>query len=250
MMLKVFRKIRQKLLKDNKTGAYLKYAIGEILLVVIGILIALQVNNWNEGRKQAFQNRQYLTTLSAEIENNIENLTAYEKKLKEQADSTYYYLELVNGDIQPSGTRIVRLTSEVGPILSISITKSVISNLSASGILESVQDEELKRLLPSITKSYEDIEKSYATAYDHWINLLRPYYNEHGDLLKMYSKTSRYKLPESGYSPDINAFYKNRYFSGLLSIRLLNNRNLDRRTCDVITNLESVNAQIKNFLNH
>ena len=51
-MIKFFRKIRQNLLSEGKTGKYFKYAIGEIVLVVIGILIALQINNWNEGRKQ------------------------------------------------------------------------------------------------------------------------------------------------------------------------------------------------------
>jgi len=50
-MLKFFRKIRQNLIKENKVGNYLKYAIGEILLVVIGILIALQINNANEAHK-------------------------------------------------------------------------------------------------------------------------------------------------------------------------------------------------------
>ena len=50
-MIKFFRKIRQDLLSKGKTGKYLKYAIGEIILVVIGILIALQINNWNEDRK-------------------------------------------------------------------------------------------------------------------------------------------------------------------------------------------------------
>jgi len=50
-MIKFFRKIRQNLLSENKTGKYFKYAIGEIVLVVIGILIALQINNWNEKRK-------------------------------------------------------------------------------------------------------------------------------------------------------------------------------------------------------
>jgi hypothetical protein len=50
-MIKFFRKIRYDLLEKNKTGKYLKYAIGEIVLVVIGILIALQINNWNENRK-------------------------------------------------------------------------------------------------------------------------------------------------------------------------------------------------------
>lgn len=51
-MISFFRKLRQKLLEQNQIGRYLKYALGEILLVVIGILIALQVNNWNENRKQ------------------------------------------------------------------------------------------------------------------------------------------------------------------------------------------------------
>jgi len=50
-MIKFFRKIRQNLLSEGKTSKYFKYAIGEIILVVIGILIALQINNWNEKRK-------------------------------------------------------------------------------------------------------------------------------------------------------------------------------------------------------
>jgi len=51
-MIKFFRKIRQYSVSEGKTGKYFKYAIGEIILVVIGILIALQINNWNELRKQ------------------------------------------------------------------------------------------------------------------------------------------------------------------------------------------------------
>ena len=50
-MFKFFRKIRQQLLSQNKISKYLLYAIGEIVLVVIGILIALSINNWNEDRK-------------------------------------------------------------------------------------------------------------------------------------------------------------------------------------------------------
>lgn len=50
-MIKFFRKIRRDLLSEGKTIYYIKYAIGEIVLVVIGILIALQINNWNENQK-------------------------------------------------------------------------------------------------------------------------------------------------------------------------------------------------------
>ena len=51
-MIPFYRKIRKKLADDNKPMKYLRYTIGEILLVVIGILIALQIKNWNELRKE------------------------------------------------------------------------------------------------------------------------------------------------------------------------------------------------------
>jgi len=62
-MIKFFRKIRQNLLSEGKTGKYFKYAIGEIILVVIGILIALQINNWNQQRILEKQSQQVLLNL-------------------------------------------------------------------------------------------------------------------------------------------------------------------------------------------
>ena len=67
-MIKFFRKIRYDLMEKNKTGKYFKYALGEILLVVIGILIALQINNWNESRKKEQIEKQVLISLFQEIE--------------------------------------------------------------------------------------------------------------------------------------------------------------------------------------
>ena len=66
-MIKIFRKIRQNLLSEGKTGKYLKYAFGEIVLVVIGILIALQINNWNTAKNQERQRQNFLTDLGEEI---------------------------------------------------------------------------------------------------------------------------------------------------------------------------------------
>ena len=59
-MIKFFRKIRYNLMEQNKTGKYFKYAIGEIVLVVIGILIALSINNWNEERKISSEEHKWL----------------------------------------------------------------------------------------------------------------------------------------------------------------------------------------------
>ncbi|MBO6792372.1 MAG: hypothetical protein JJ895_00585 [Balneolaceae bacterium] len=73
-MFKFFRRIRQNLLSDNKITKYLIYSIGEIVLVVIGILIALQVNNWNEDRKELVIEQQILKQLKVEYQNNLDQL--------------------------------------------------------------------------------------------------------------------------------------------------------------------------------
>ena len=71
-MINFFRKTRKKLADDNKPMKYMRYAIGEIVLVVIGILIALQINTWNEERKESVQENQLLKELSLNLQSNIE----------------------------------------------------------------------------------------------------------------------------------------------------------------------------------
>ncbi|WP_431158244.1 DUF6090 family protein [Winogradskyella poriferorum] len=93
-MIKFFRKIRQKLLAENKFSKYLFYAVGEIVLVVIGILIALQINNRNEARKD----RNYETKMLTEISSSLKNDVVYFKEMIKTFDDLYdtsdYFMEL------------------------------------------------------------------------------------------------------------------------------------------------------------
>jgi len=70
-MIKFFRHIRRKLLEEGKLGKYLKYAIGEIVLVVIGILIALQINNWNIKKTEQTKIKEYAQSLIQDLEEDI-----------------------------------------------------------------------------------------------------------------------------------------------------------------------------------
>lgn len=85
-MIKFFRRIRQQLLTDNKFSKYLIYAIGEIVLVVIGIIIALQINNWNGLRKASNAELQLYTSLFEDLktehrrlERNLRSANAYDR---------------------------------------------------------------------------------------------------------------------------------------------------------------------------
>ena len=88
-MFKFFRQIRQKLLHENQFSKYLIYAIGEIVLIVIGIMIALQLNNWNERRKGQLKIDDILKQVQDELTTNIyysnDLLAVYKTKEKDLA---------------------------------------------------------------------------------------------------------------------------------------------------------------------
>ncbi|PIB29182.1 hypothetical protein BFP77_07175 [Maribacter sp. 4U21] len=104
-MIKFFRKIRQNLLSEGKTSKYFKYAIGEIVLVVIGILIALQINDWNQNKKDRKLEQQYYCRLLEDVKQDYSN---YE-----------YSLELLDLRINANNIMIQRLLDDTTPLDSI-----------------------------------------------------------------------------------------------------------------------------------
>jgi len=82
-MLKFFRKIRKNLINQNRFSKYLIYAIGEIILVVIGILIALSINNWNEGRKSRVVELRVLKQIEADLNKTLPQLEGAVKAIQE-----------------------------------------------------------------------------------------------------------------------------------------------------------------------
>ncbi|MDH7914452.1 DUF6090 family protein [Winogradskyella sp. SYSU M77433] len=100
-MIKFFRNIRKKLLNEGKTSKYFKYAIGEIILVVIGILIALQINNWNEKRKQTELGYQYLTEMRYELQDDVVLLDFYINGLKKSIENHEAALKTKNINTLP-----------------------------------------------------------------------------------------------------------------------------------------------------
>ncbi len=85
-MIKVFRKIRQTMIKENKASKYLLYAIGEIILVVIGILIALGINNWNSQNKAKKTETEYYCRIIEDFDIDLENIDQRYTKSEEQIE--------------------------------------------------------------------------------------------------------------------------------------------------------------------
>ncbi|MCK0178881.1 DUF6090 family protein [Flavobacteriaceae bacterium S0862] len=98
-MIKFFRRIRYNLMEQNKTAKYFKYAIGEIILVVIGILIALSINNWNENQNRLKKESVLLTQLKDELIDSYYDIHNDYSVLNQGEISHYKILDYIEQDL-------------------------------------------------------------------------------------------------------------------------------------------------------
>jgi hypothetical protein len=175
-MIKFFRKIRQKLLTENKFSKYLIYAIGEIILVVIGILIALSINNWNDIQKNNNQEILLLKSLKSEFKNNTILFDSIFKNHKTKED---YVLKLININKEPIPFTLLDSILEI-------ITYNYTTNLSStiykssmnSGKIELIKNTELKNRITSFEDQYKDFQEEELIAQELTNNQIIPFIND------------------------------------------------------------------------
>lgn len=128
-MIKFFRQIRFKLMSENNTSKYFKYAFGEILLVVVGILIALGINNWNEGKKSQKNESVLIKKLQEENIINLESIegdTEYRTEIPEIL--TEFNLFLANANLEEQNDSLQYYISEIFRSTSYTFTQSNLIN--------------------------------------------------------------------------------------------------------------------------
>ena len=147
-MLRIFRQIRKSEFMKEKVSKYVLYAVGEILLVVVGILIALQINNWNEGRKEiAFEN-QVLKNLKVELQDNLVELDSIAADIDKVIHALEKVFDLFSSKV--SDTSIDSLDIMLsGALASPNWRPSeyLLNNLKNSGIITDLRSDTLKLLL-------------------------------------------------------------------------------------------------------
>lgn len=176
-MIKFFRRIRYNLMEKNKTGKYLKYAVGEIVLVVIGILIALQINNWNENRKAKEKEVKLLIELKDDLlETKNDLLTDIEKAQQILAATNTIYKAIIENQI--SDTNPFRLST--GYILD---TAMLFPKLSAYEAIQSegitiISNDNLRKRITDFYQLHLKRVAAAETYLEHLNNkVLKPYLN-------------------------------------------------------------------------
>jgi len=149
-MISLFQKIRQNLLLEGKITSYLKYAIGEILLVVIGILIALQINNWNEIRKNQRERIVILNNLKLELTEDFTMLTYTIERLERRKVFADYLYHLITNETKSEGidsTVIVNALMRSGYIYKFVPSFAVYNEIQNSGKLNLIKPDSIKKQL-------------------------------------------------------------------------------------------------------
>ncbi len=157
-MLKFFRKIRLKLLAEGKLKNYIFYAIGEILLVVLGILIALQINTWNEQRKINRAEQIILNDLKIEVAANIQSLEALTNEHRNSLESAKKLRQLFNDQQQLSELSHISVMKLIWSLKGKNyyMEKGILNSILSSGQINAIRNKKLKYLLASLIDVTEE----------------------------------------------------------------------------------------------
>lgn len=211
-MIKLFRNIRQNLLAEGKTTKYFKYAIGEIVLVVIGILIALSINNWNESRKQ---DKQIIKGLSEVRENLIGDSLAIVNTLKLKREDIHIQnqvIQILTND-KPLDSTINKYLGRTIIARNIKLIPNGYNLLKNIGF-ERIENLDLRdKLIEYYEISISNIERDTNDDLHEYINTFLPYVRTH---------FSDWKYGEYGIPLDYVTLKNDEYFKTALKINLGN----------------------------
>ncbi len=214
-MIKFFRSIRKDLIEKNKTGKYLKYAVGEIVLVVIGILIALQINNWNEAKKGERKATTILEAIRSDMVKDLEIL----EDLKPYWEREIMYFKRVFPSFNPR--KEINTFAEIDTISQVSYTElfgydaPFRSNTSA---FDAMIADGNSNLITNDTL-FSNIQKFYtfnAPTNEHLFDILR---QRSSDLNYKYAHVITYKpyknisdLTDEYLIADLNIYFRSKNF--------------------------------------
>tara|TARA_R110001632_G_scaffold232735_1_gene374409 strand:- start:1565 stop:2317 length:753 start_codon:yes stop_codon:yes gene_type:complete len=240
-MIKFFRKIRQQLLMENKNSRYFKYAIGEIILVVIGILIALQVSNWNQQRLETKNLYSYYKKIVEELEQevlitnwqikNIDSLRIMQKRV----------LEILKTKDKNDIPELITVLGAVPTAWGTSQTAEIFDEFMSQGFLSKVDDEDLKDALRELQDLMKDFQLNDIYVDNQYNTLIEPFFAKNINYaliaLPRYKKT----LVQGGPKTDFEALFSSMELWNVTTLKL-------ETTNSVLLNLDDMNKGLKDLI--
>lgn len=198
------------MITKGRTGMYFRYAIGEIVLVVIGILIALYINNQNEYRKERHKEQTILNELQSDFKTNLDNFF----HVKQKQYNTYRSGEIVFRNINKlhipaSRDSVFRHATNMFGGYPYHPSNGVVESLISSGDINLITNDTLRRFLVSWKDVFNDYHEEVVFDRNLWTNLIEPYIVHNGDFLNLNSEKNKKLLTDTVF---INMLVRKQFF--------------------------------------
>ncbi len=229
-MIKFFRRIRQKLVSENKFSKYLIYAIGEIILVVIGILIALSINSWNQNRLDQLDKKEILSKLHIEFQLNKKILQDYKLINEASMNSNIALLSLIGESREVlSKQNLDSLFYETYQGYELAFTENATKNIVEGGYLNLFKNEEMTTLLNQ-WNSLSEIRETRLNKLDSWTNgYAIPYLIPYISFKEMDANANLRWSGKSKVKPDYYPLFQKVEFENIIENSLWHQQNLNYR---------------------
>ena len=239
-MIKFFRKIRQKTLSDNKFSKYLLYAFGEIILVVLGILIALAINNWNNQT----QEKQKLVDAYKSIVDEIEFVTIIVEKQSARCDTTINYiqnsLKLLNHNNNDSIHKLNFNLKGLNRLNQLKYDFPVVLGFIENTNLEIIENKKLSKVLQDLKSQLTFLDLYQTYTINEYQNLISPY------IIKNLRFSEKNNTVELIKNEDLN---DNLELKNLLNLKLETDKESSEKLNKLISTLKELTIEIKDELN-
>ncbi len=203
-MLKFFGRIRHRLLTENKFSKYFLYAVGEIVLVVIGILIALQINNWNQNRLNGIEEQNYYRNIKRQLNEDkggIEGSVDYNNTYLQQFQTAVGIIE--KNDLSAIDS-LAKITMNLMKTSDFHRQSNIYQSLVNSGEIKLLKNQQIIERLQQLEETYIYINKLEDTHSEAVMNFIVPnitssirVYNmkiENQDLMYSYTFQNQFTL--------------------------------------------------------
>jgi len=251
-MIRLFRKIRHQLLSENNYSLYLLYAGGEIILVVVGILFALQINNWNEHRKEKAVELELLKSLKDEITANIEQMNNginVHRASKEMCVSVLQHFgdpnRTINSEVLDS------LVENISVPFAVNLKKGIVKSIIATGDLKYLENELIVEFVTVFEDKIKETNDDLNRLSRIYEELLWPLENKYIRRMNRALKLQEwfgYKIPNRGYSSDYDSFFSDILLENTYMLTLYEQSDLINGEELLLKHMESALELVKNEL--
>jgi hypothetical protein len=238
------------MLTENKFSKYLLYAIGEIILVVIGILIALQINNWNEVKKQENEAQTFIIRLSEEVSQNIEVTNREILVEQEQVEKTKSLLEMFSQSQDKISSReIDSLMFAIISSNSINLKMGTLEEGLNTGQVSFLSNSELKKKLYGLPAFFEEIKRLEILESEDINSNMVPYLYDHMNYKNMDNAFSEFNMnlkPSKFDTIENRELLNSLKFENLMDNRFYNTNKSLKNYKELLAELMSINVLLSN----